>query len=128
VIEPALVAGSWVVTDRYSGSTFAYQGYGRGLPLEDLEQMVRVATRALIPDLNVLLEVPLDVARNRRSSSRPDRFEEEEEFLGRVAAGFSSLAEADPEKWVVIDGSGSVDEVAAAVWAAVEPMVGAASR
>lgn len=128
VIEPALVAGSWVVTDRYSGSTFAYQGYGRGIPLEDLEQVVRVAARGLTPDVTVLLEVPLEVARKRRSGSQPDRFEEEEAFLGRVAEGFSRLAEADPERWVVIDGSGAVDEVAAAVWAAIEPMVGGGSR
>jgi dTMP kinase len=76
------------------------------------------------PDLNVLLEVPREVAGQRRKGSRPDRFEGEDEgFLDRVAAGFSSLAEADPKRWVVVDGTRSVAEVAAAVWAAVEPMV-----
>jgi dTMP kinase len=129
VIEPALAAGLWVVTDRYSGSTYAYQGYGRGLPLEELEQMVGVATQGVTPDLTVLLEVPLEVARQRRSGSRPDRFEgEDEAFLARVAAGFADLARANPGSWVAIDGSGEIGEVAGAVWAAVEPMVERASR
>jgi dTMP kinase len=129
VIEPALAAGSWVVTDRFSGSTFAYQGFGRGLPLDDLEQVVRVATRGVTPDLNVLLEVPLDVSRQRRRGADPDRFEGEAgDFLVRVASGFTELAGADPERWVVVDGTGSVDQVAAAVWAAVEPIAERAAR
>ncbi len=129
VIEPALAAGSWVVTDRFSGSTFAYQGYGRGLALDELAQVVRVATHGVTPDLTVLLDVPVEVARQRRTGAVPDRFEaEDEEFLERVAEGFSILARAKPDRWVVIDGTGSVDDVAAAVWAAAEPVVERASR
>jgi dTMP kinase len=123
VIEPALAAGRWVVTDRFSGSTFAYQGYGRGLELGELEAMVEVATHGLVPDLTVLLEVPLEAARTRRRASAPDRFEgESESFLEQVASGFSGLAAADPRGWVVIDGTGSVAQVAGEVWAAVEAM------
>ncbi len=129
VIEPALAAGSWVVTDRFSGSTFAYQGYGRGLPLDELERIVEFATHGLVPDLTVLLQVPRDVAEERRAGSDPDRFEGEDDgFLERVAVGFSRLARAHPDRWAVVDGTGSADEVAAAVWAAVEPMVERSSR
>jgi dTMP kinase len=129
VIEPALAAGSWVVTDRFSASTLAYQGYGRGLDLDELEQVIAFATNGLSPDLTLLLDVPPEVARGRRNQTAPDRFEgEDETFLGRVAAGFSELARADPERWAVIDGAGAVEEVAATVWAAVEPMLQRAAR
>ena len=98
VIEPALVAGSWVVTDRYSGSTFAYQGYGRGLDLStSWSRWSALRPEASPPTSPCCSTCPLDVARQRRSGSDPDRFEgEDEAFLGRVAAGFSSLAAGGP--------------------------------
>jgi dTMP kinase len=125
VIEPALARGSWVVTDRFSGSTFAYQGYGRGIDPAELAPVVRWAAQGIEPDLNVLLDLPVEVARARCGGSAPDRFEAQgDEFLDRVAAGFRALAAAGPDRWLVVDGAGSVEEVAAAVWAGVEVRCG----
>jgi len=67
VVEPALASGRWVVTDRFSGSTLAYQGYGRGLSLTDLRRLVDWATGGIEPDLNVLVDVPVEVSRRRRA-------------------------------------------------------------
>lgn len=125
VIEPALRSGRWVLTDRYSGSTLAYQGYGRGLDLEILESVVFFATGGIDADLNVLIEVSPDVARLRLRSSSPDRLERlSEDFHRRVSEGYSSLANRDPARWVVIDGAGDVDEVSEQVLQAVESRLG----
>jgi dTMP kinase len=120
VIEPALVRGADVVCDRYSGSTLAYQGYGRGLPLAELEEMNGWATGHRAPDVIVLLELPLEVARQRLGAATLDRIEAEgAEFLQRAQAGFRQLAAADPLRWQVVDASGTVEDVAERVWKAV---------
>ncbi len=120
VIEPALARGQDVVCDRYSGSTLAYQGYGRGLDLGELRHLDRWASGGRAPDLVVLLDIPAEQARRRRAGTAPDRIEGEgDEFLQRVQAGFRALAAASPERWKVVDASGEVAEVAAAVRAAV---------
>ena len=118
-IRPALGAGRHVVTDRYAASSLAYQGHGRGLPVEDVETVSEWATGGLSADLVVLVDVPEEVARGRRVGS--DRFEmEDRAFHRRVADGYRQLAAADPGLWRVVDGTGTVEEVAARVWAAVE--------
>ena len=124
VIDPALGGGTWVVTDRFAGSSLAYQGHGRGLPLEDLEWLSSWATRQRWPDLTVLLEVPPEeLARRRRGA--PDRLEREmPSFHARVEAGYRSLAQARPETWVVVDGAGTAEEVAARVLDAVVGRLG----
>jgi dTMP kinase len=120
VIEPALARGDDVVCDRYSGSTLAYQGYGRGLEVSELSRLDRWATGGRAPDLVILLDLPVASARRRRAGTTPDRIEEEgDEFLERVQAGFRELAAAAPDQWRVVDASGDVAEVAAAVRAAV---------
>jgi len=119
VVRPALDAGQDVVTDRYAHSSLAYQGYGRGLPVDDLRQLSTWATGGMWPDVVVLLDVSDEVARSR--SAFADRFEGEGGgFHERVAVGFRELAAAEPDVWVVVDGVGSVDEVAERVWAAVQ--------
>lgn len=121
VIEPALARGQDVVCDRYSGSTLAYQGYGRGLDLDEIAGLDRWASGGRGPDLVVLLDMPLEGARRRRAGTTPDRIEGEgDDFLDRVQAGFRALAAASPGRWKVVDASGGVEEVAAAVRAAVE--------
>jgi dTMP kinase len=121
VIEPALARGEDVVCDRYSGSTLAYQGFGRGLPLVALQEMNSWATGGRAPDVVVLLDLRVDDARRRLSSSRLDRIEAEGgEFLDRAQAGFRQLAAADPLRWRVVDAAGSVGEVAERVWKAVD--------
>ena len=125
VVAPALAAGRWVVTDRFSGSTLAYQGYGRGLDLDELRRLVDWATGGIEPDLNVLVDIPLDVARRRRAGGDDDRLESlGDPFHERVRSGYLALAAADPGRWVVIDGTGGVDEVADRLSAAVTARLG----
>ena len=125
VVGPALDAGTWVVSDRFSGSTLAYQGFGRGLDRSELARLVLFATGGLSPDLNVLVDVPVAVARDRRRTTGADRFEVQgDAFQQRVADGFGHLAAASDARWLVVDGTGSVEEVAAAVWAGVGRLVG----
>lgn len=113
VIRPALEAGRDVVTDRYVGSSLAYQGHGRGLPLAGVAALSAFATNGVEADLVVLLDGP-----GRRSGGL-DRLEAAgEEFHRRVLDGFAALAEADP-RWVVVDGSGTEDEVAERIWKVV---------
>lgn len=119
VIEPALAAGRDVVTDRYVPSSLAYQGFGRGL---DVEQLWRLSTEfagALHADLVVLLEVPPAVASARLEGR--DRMEAAgDDFHARVAEGYRRMAGAHPDRWLVVDGDASVDEVAARVRDAVD--------
>jgi dTMP kinase len=119
VVEPALAGGRDVVSDRFSGSTLAYQGFGRGLALDDLRRLSAWAARGLEPDLVVLLDLPPAVATARRGTTT-DRMEAEAvDFHARVAAGYRELAAADAGRWVVVDGRGTVAEVEARVAGAV---------
>ena len=133
VIRPALCEGRAVVTDRFSGSTLAYQGYGRGLHVGELSQLVAWATGGVEPDLTVVVDVPLAVARRRlergaadrlvkRSADRLERLDVR--FFSRVRDGYLELAGADPLRWSVVDGDADVDSVAAAVRQAVEQRLG----
>jgi dTMP kinase len=118
VIRPALRAGRDVVSDRYAGSSLAYQGYGRGLQVADVRWLSDWASEGLWPDLVIFLDVPEDVARERlaRSGVGPDRLEAAgDEFHQRVAKGFRALAAACPESWRVVDGAAEPDEVEARV-------------
>jgi dTMP kinase len=120
VIGPALARGQDVVCDRYSGSTFAYQGFGRGLDVAELRALDHWATAGCQPDLVVLLDVPVRTGRSRRSGEDQDRFEgEEDQFLERVRRGFLDMARQRPDRWKVVDASGPVGDVTAAVLAAV---------
>ena len=119
VVRPTLASGRHVVTDRFAGSSLAYQGYGRQLPVEEIEHLSRWAAAGTWPDLVVLLDLAADVADARVGTAR-DRLEAEgAAFHERVAAGFRALATADPDLWIVVDASGTEDEVAARVWNAV---------
>lgn len=118
VIVPALDSGKWVLSDRFSDSTFAYQGYGRGLPLDSLRLMNCFACEGLKPDLTLLLDVRPDVAaarmrrREAATSTSADRIElAGDDFHSRLRAGFLELAKAEPDRMKVIDANGSPDEV-----------------
>ncbi|HUF31782.1 MAG TPA: dTMP kinase [Acidimicrobiales bacterium] len=122
VIRPALDAGRDVVTDRWVGSSLAYQGHGRGLPVADVAAVSAFAVDGVTATVVVLLDVPAGEAAARRSGTSADRLEREGGgFHGRVAEGFAALAAADPGRWVLVDGTGDPAEVAERVWAAVEP-------
>ena len=118
VIRPALDRGDVVVSDRFSGSTLAYQGYARGLDVAELAGLSAWATGGLEPDLVILLDVPAAEAVARLGGDL-DRMEGAgADFHRRVAEGYRSLAAADPSRWCVVDGSGTVAEVSARVEAA----------
>jgi dTMP kinase len=125
VVRPALSAGRDVVSDRFSGSTLAYQGFARGLPIDELSRMSAWATDDLEPDLVILLDVPPPVAALRMRDA-PDRMEAAgDEFHRRVAEGYRALAASQPGRWVVVDGSGTVGEVEARVAQVVAAAAGA---
>ena len=112
VVRPALAEGRSVVSDRSAYSSLAYQGVGRELGVEAIRSLCGWATEELWPDVAILLDVPLDVTGERRKDP-PDRMESAgDEFHARVAAGFRQLAAEEPNRWLVVDGTGAVDEVA----------------
>ncbi|HLM65397.1 MAG TPA: dTMP kinase [Acidimicrobiales bacterium] len=128
VVRPALAAGRHVVSDRYVGSSLAYQGYGRGLPLDEVRRLSAWATGGLGPDVVVLLDVPRHAA-TVRIDARPDRMEAAgDAFHQRVADGYHALAAAEPDRWVVVDGTPEPEVVEAAVWAAVTARVPALAK
>ena len=123
VIRPALEAGKWVVSDRFSDSTLAYQGYGRGLPLEILRETNDFACEGLRPDLTLLLDVTPETAearmreREATTNTAADRIEKAgRDFHARLRAGFAELAKSESERIVTIDANGSPDEVWESVW------------
>jgi dTMP kinase len=119
VIAPALARGATVVCDRFSPSTIVYQGCARGLGVGLALDVCRAAEGGTTPEVVVVLDVSDDVASDR-ASPRPDRVERAGEAFHRVVrAGYRELAPRFG--WLVVDGNGSVDDVAEAVWAAVAP-------
>ena len=116
LVRPALELGRFVVTDRYVGSSVAYQGYGRQLAAGEVAALSAWATDGLAADLVILLEVPASVSVQRTGGAR-DRLEAAgAAFHRRVHDGFLQQAIADPDRWAVVDGTGTEDEVADAIW------------
>ena len=110
VIRPALLRGDWVLSDRFAGSTLAYQVYGRGLDRPLITRLESIATTGLEPDLTVWLMVPVEVSLQRRHGEKEDRIEAEgRAFLHRVADGFSVLAEQ--RNWCRLDAQQSVSQL-----------------
>jgi dTMP kinase len=113
VIEPALAAGQWVLCDRFTDATYAYQGFGRGIDLPaiaTLEQLVQGERR---PDVTVLLDLdPLVGLERAQKRAELDRFElEEAAFFNRVREGYLSRAKEEPARWIVVDAAKSLEEV-----------------
>ena len=121
VIRPALASGTIVLCDRFTDSTLAYQGYGRGVDLDMLRRLNQVASPGVTPDLTFLLDCPVEVGLPRTAQRivnqtsgkrREDRFEREKvEFHERVRAGFLELARAEPKRIVILDASRAIQEV-----------------
>jgi len=121
VILPAIDGGKVVLCDRYTDSTLAYQGYGRGIDLDLLRQLNEFANRGVKPDLTLLLDCPVELGLSRTAQrqsntglarGREDRFEREKvEFHEKVRAGFLAMARAEPERFRLIDASRSVEQV-----------------
>lgn len=122
VIEPALAAGQHVVSDRSVYSTLAYQGYGRGLGVDEIKRINEWALQQTLPDIVVWIRIPRDEAERRLAKRNLDRFEREgADFFARIADGFAEMAAADPTRWILIDGMLPKDDVQAAIHAAVAP-------
>ena len=117
VVQPALARGAWVVSDRFMPSSLAYQGVGRGLGVPAIELVNGIATGGLEPDLVVVLDLPPEVATERFGAAR-DRLEEEDDAF-RLAVHEAYRDLAGTRGWVLLDATGSVDDVADRVWAAV---------
>ena len=114
VIRPALLRGDWVLSDRFAGSTLAYQGYGRGLDHQLITRLESIATTGLVPDLTACLMVPVEVSLQRRHGEKEDRIEAEgRAFLHRVADGFAILAEQ--RHWCQLDAQQSVSQLSQAL-------------
>ncbi len=116
MIRPALEEGKVVLCDRFTHSTMVYQGYGRGLDFTAIKMVNNMATTHLNPDLIILLDIPPERGLTRKRSLK-DRFELEDlAFHQRVREGYLKLAEAEPDRWLVIDASLPKAKVAEIVW------------
>jgi thymidylate kinase len=130
VIRPALARGEIIVCDRFYDSTTAYQGYGRQLDLQTVKNVIDLAVGDTRPNLTLFLKVPQNVSEERlrsRQATLPfirDRMEEADRaFFERVAKGYDAIAAAEPERIKIIDASGTREEVQAAIWRVVAPLV-----
>ena len=123
VIRPALERGDWVVCARYADSSLAYQGAGYGNDMTALRALQEFATGGLHPDLTLLIDVPVDIGLERtRRRAEWNRFEDTEElaFFEQVRRAYLGLAAAEPDRFAVVDGSGSVESADAAIREAVQ--------
>ena len=113
VIKPALRAGKWVISDRFSDASFAYQGGGRGLDWDKLSQLEQWVHPDLQPDLTLFFDVPVEVARQRLANNVSlDRFEQEQsDFFERVRAGYHRRVQENPQRYAVIDAAQTLELV-----------------
>lgn len=112
MILPALQAGKIVIADRFMDSTIAYQGYGRGLDIEFLQELNHLCTGGLKPDLTLLLDIDPEEGQKRRNQDIPDRLEKEGlEFQSRVRAGYLALQRAEPDRIKLLNGGASIIEL-----------------
>ena len=133
LIRPALEAGRWVVCDRFTDASFAYQGAGRGVEDGFIESLQALVQGDLRPDLTLLLDLPVEVglrrAAARRGRQAPDRFElEKGEFFERVRARFLALAAQHPQRIRVVDADRAVEEVTADLLAHVDALLADGER
>ena len=125
VIQPALAAGTWVVCDRFTDASRAYQGGGRGFPQEDINRLAEWVHGDLRPDLTILLDAPVETGMSRAGRrGSPDRIEiERADFFERVRECYLSLAEADPDRFAVIDASRDIDAVRVSIESIIDSII-----
>ena len=125
VIKPALERGEHVVCARYLDSSLAYQGVGYGNDLGEMRRLQQFATYGLLPDLTLLIDVPVEVGLGRKRAGAWNRFEDTQgvAFFEKVRAAYLELAAAEPDRFRVIDGAGTVGETDARIREAVEPLI-----
>jgi dTMP kinase len=128
-IRPALAAGRWVVCDRFTDATRAYQGGGRGADADLIETLATAVQRGVEPDLTLLLDAPLAVGRERIASRRADHFEKEDgAFFERVRAAYLELARAEPTRVRLIDASRTLEAVTRDIAAELDAFVARFAR
>ena len=117
LVRPALAQGTWVVCDRFVDASRAYQGGGRGIPMQRVDQLADWVLGDLVPDVTILLDAPVEIGMARAGSrGNPDRLDvEKAEFYARVRDTYLALAAEHPERWVVVDASGELDDVRASM-------------
>ena len=123
VIRPALEGETIVICDRFADSTTAYQGYGRGLPLEQVIQANAIATGGLTPSLTVLLDVPPEVGLGRTRGADHRMEQEGLAFHRKVREGYAAIAKAAPERFLVLDAQRSIEELEEAIWERVQTVL-----
>ncbi len=124
VIRPFLDQGGVVIADRFTSSTMAYQGYGRGLDRELIERLNREATGGLEPDLTVLLDLPVETALARKGGGNSDKFDNAPvDFHRKIRRGYSALAASDPGGWLVLDGQRPPEELSREIWSKVQTIL-----
>lgn len=125
VILPALEAGTWVISDRYTDSSRAYQGGGRGIPMETIDRLADWVHGDVWPDLTILLDAPVEIGMQRADKrGERDRFEQElHDFFQRVRECYLQLAAMEPSRFVIIDTTQSIDDVGAEVTAVAEQLL-----
>ncbi len=124
VIRPALKKDKIVICDRFADSTVAYQGYGRGLNLKVITEVNNTATQGLKPDLTVLLDMPIEEGLARKDKQKADRFHKENlAFHRKVRNGFLKLAEAEPQRWLVIEAQQSRVKISQIIWERVSKIL-----
>lgn len=125
VILPALNAGTWVISDRFTDSSRAYQGGGRGIPMETIDRLADWVHGDAWPDLTILLDAPVEIGMQRANiRSAPDRFEQERyDFFQRVRECYLQLAALEPDRFVIIDTNRDMDEVAMEIKAIAEQLL-----
>jgi dTMP kinase len=124
VVRPALQKGVNVICDRFTASTVAYQGYGRGLDLDLIHQLNLAATAGLSPDLTILLDLPVEAALNRIGQTNQDAFHAApQEFHERVRRGYLDQAAQDPGHWLVLDAARPQRELSREIWAKAQPLL-----
>ena len=112
VIRPALEAGTWVICDRFTDATVAYQGAGKGVPMQLIDRLSELAHPGLIPDRTIVFDCGYEVAKQRMAGKTLDRFEREDrEFFERVRSAYRALARAEPGRVRLVDASGSMADV-----------------
>ncbi len=128
VIKPNLEQGKWVISDRFTDASFAYQGFGRGLDFDQVNQLKQIIQKDFDPDLTFLLDAPIDVIKSRRKLNPNDRFESEDrEFFERVRQGYLELASVFKDRVKIIDATQPIEQVQSEIQSCLLDFIGKTS-
>ena len=128
VIKPNLEQGKWVISDRFTDASFAYQGFGRGLGFDQVNQLKQIIQNGFEPDLTFLLDAPIDVIKSRRKLNPNDRFESEDrQFFERVRQGYLQLASVFEDRVRIIDATQPIEQVQSEIQSCLLDFIGKAS-